>query len=83
MAGRRLKTAKPAAAQRRRPGAQLLPHLIRPEKLRAASANRKVQALRKSFGWAREKKLIPANPRRRPSFFAPPGALAARSWPRK
>jgi site-specific recombinase XerD len=37
-------------------------HLIRSEKLRAASVNRKVQALKKFFGWAQHKKLIPANP---------------------
>jgi integrase/recombinase XerC len=36
--------------------------LIRSEKLRAASVNRKVQALKKFFGWAEHKKLIPANP---------------------
>src|SRR5215831_6874476 len=35
-------------------------HLIRSEKLRAASVNRKVQALKKFFGWAEHKKLIPA-----------------------
>src|SRR5262245_22204573 len=32
-------------------------HLIRSEKLRAASVNRKVQALKKFFGWAEHKKL--------------------------
>ena len=32
------------------------------EKLRAASVNRKVQALKKFFGWAEHKKLIPTNP---------------------
>jgi integrase/recombinase XerC len=37
-------------------------HLIRGEKLRAASVNRKVQALKKFFGWAAHKKLIAANP---------------------
>jgi site-specific recombinase XerD len=37
-------------------------HLIRSEKLRVASVNRKVQALKKFFGWAEHKKLIPANP---------------------
>jgi integrase/recombinase XerC len=37
-------------------------YLIRSEKLRAASVNRKVQALKKFFGWAQHKKLIPANP---------------------
>ena len=37
-------------------------HLIRSEKLRAASVNRKVQALKKFFGWAQHKKLIPTNP---------------------
>jgi site-specific recombinase XerD len=36
--------------------------LIRSEKLRAASVNRKVQALKKFFDWAERKKLIPANP---------------------
>ena len=35
---------------------------IRSEKLRAASVNRKVQALKKFFGWAEHKKLIPTNP---------------------
>ena len=37
-------------------------HLIRSEKLRAASVNRKVQALKKFFGWAEHKKLVPASP---------------------
>ena len=37
-------------------------HLIRSEKLRAASVNRKVQALKKFFAWAEHKKLIRANP---------------------
>lgn len=37
-------------------------HLIRVEKLRAASVNRKVQALKRFFAWAEQKKLIPANP---------------------
>lgn len=37
-------------------------HLIRSEKLRAASVNRRVQALKKFFGWAQQKKLIPSNP---------------------
>ena len=37
-------------------------HLIRSEKLRSASVNRKVQALKKFFGWAAHKKLIAANP---------------------
>ena len=37
-------------------------HLIRAERLRAASVNRKVQALKKFFAWAAHKKLIPANP---------------------
>jgi site-specific recombinase XerD len=37
-------------------------HLIRGEKLRAASVNRKVQALKKFFAWAAHKKLIAANP---------------------
>ena len=37
-------------------------HLLRTEKLRAASVNRKVQALKKFFGWAQQKKLLGANP---------------------
>lgn len=37
-------------------------HLLRSEKLRAASVNRKVQALKKFFGWASQKKMIPSNP---------------------
>lgn len=37
-------------------------HLIRSEKLRAASVNRKVQALKKFFGWAEHKKLIRGSP---------------------
>ena len=37
-------------------------HLIRTEKLRAASVNRKVQALKKFFGWAQHKKLVSVNP---------------------
>ena len=37
-------------------------YLIRSEKLRAARVNRKVQALKKFFGWAQHKQLIPANP---------------------
>jgi integrase/recombinase XerC len=37
-------------------------HLIRVEKLRAASVNRKVQALKRFFGWAEQKKLIATNP---------------------
>lgn len=37
-------------------------HLIRTEKLRAASVNRKVQALRKFFAWAGHKKLVLHNP---------------------
>jgi site-specific recombinase XerD len=37
-------------------------HLIRSEKLRAASVNRKVQALKRFFAWAQQKKLIPSNP---------------------
>lgn len=37
-------------------------HLIRTEKLRAASVNRKVQALRKFFAWAERQKLVPHNP---------------------
>lgn len=37
-------------------------HLIRSEKLRAANVNRKVQALKKFFAWAQQRKLIPANP---------------------
>lgn len=37
-------------------------YLMRSEKLRAASVNRKVQALKKFFGWAERKKLLPANP---------------------
>jgi site-specific recombinase XerD len=37
-------------------------HLIRSAKLRAASVNRKVQALKRFFGWAHHKKLIAANP---------------------
>ena len=37
-------------------------HLIRSEKLRAASVNRKVQALKKFFGWAWREKIIPSDP---------------------
>jgi len=37
-------------------------HLTRSAKLRAASVNRKVQALKRFFGWAHHKKLIAANP---------------------
>lgn len=37
-------------------------HLIRLEKLRAASVNRKVQALKKFFGWTQQKKLVSVNP---------------------
>jgi integrase/recombinase XerC len=37
-------------------------HLLRTEKLRAASVNRRVQALKKFFGWARQKKLLAADP---------------------
>lgn len=37
-------------------------HLVRSEKLRAASVNRKVQALKRFFRWAAQKKLIRANP---------------------
>ena len=37
-------------------------HLIRVEKLRTASVNRKMQALKRFFGWAEQKKLIAANP---------------------
>jgi site-specific recombinase XerD len=37
-------------------------HLIRSQKLRAASVNRKVQALKKFFAWAQQKKLLPVNP---------------------
>jgi site-specific recombinase XerD len=37
-------------------------HLIRSQKLRAASVNRKVQALKKFFAWASQKKILPSNP---------------------
>ena len=37
-------------------------HLIRTEKLRPASVNRKVQALKRFFGWARQEKIIRSNP---------------------
>jgi integrase/recombinase XerC len=37
-------------------------HLIRSEKLRAASVNRKVQALKKFFAWAEHKRIVPSNP---------------------
>jgi site-specific recombinase XerD len=37
-------------------------YLIRSEKLRAASVNRKVQALKKFFGWAGQKKILRSNP---------------------
>jgi site-specific recombinase XerD len=37
-------------------------HLMRGEKLRAASVNRRVQALKKFFAWAEQKKLVSASP---------------------
>ena len=37
-------------------------HLIGTEKLRPASVNRKVQALKRFFGWARQEKIIRSNP---------------------
>lgn len=37
-------------------------HLIRADKLRAASVNRKVQALKRFFSWAEQRKLVLANP---------------------
>jgi site-specific recombinase XerD len=37
-------------------------HLIETEKLRPASINRKVQALKRFFGWAQQEKIIHSNP---------------------
>ncbi|HEV2498739.1 MAG TPA: tyrosine-type recombinase/integrase [Terriglobia bacterium] len=54
-------------------------HLIRSEKLRAASVNRKVQALKKFFAWAQQQKIVRSNPAaalrflRRPATSQPKG----------
>src|ERR1035441_1193386 len=53
---------RPEADQRRAIWPSYRQHLIRPEKLRAASVNRKVQALKQFFGWAQRMKQMPANP---------------------
>ncbi|MGH9402118.1 MAG: tyrosine-type recombinase/integrase [Terriglobia bacterium] len=58
-------------------------HLIRSEKLRASSVNRKVQALKKFFAWAQQQKIIRSNPAtalrflRRPAASQPKGLQPA------